>query len=193
MNKNRMWTDNEAEALMCLRTDGKNFIEIAKKLGRTPQSVRGKWHGIKRQTGKNLVNNCWSKEEEDLLFGLAESLPKNRLLTAYNNAASKKGFLKRSLPAIISRLHVLGQSAKPQVGWNSVEAIAIGLGFSREKVQRWLDIGKLKFTKEGSYFYVKNSHLIKFIVEHPTSLNGLSPDGLQWFLCVLRDQQKEGE
>lgn len=183
------WTDTEIERLLSLRTDGMSFLKISKLLGRTCNSVRSKWYLIKNVKGKDKVCQSWSHEETELLLALAETLPRTKLLTTYNNAAVKNGFMKRSLPSISAKLFQLGQSLKPQTGWYSARAVYIGLGFSRQKMNNWIK-GGLKTHKEGTNIYIRNDNLVKFILDHPTCLNGICEDGLQWFLALLKEEKE---
>lgn len=187
--RGKTWTDNEVERLLTLRNERVSFCQIAQKLDRPISSVKSKYHNIKSVKFIERTNNAWSQEEIELLINLSETLPRTKLLIAYNNVASTKGFVKRSLPSIRKQLHNLGQSLKPQTGWYSVESISIGLGFSNHKIRSWVKTGNLKIYQEGKITYVRASDLIKFILDYPTCVINICEDGLQWFLALLKEEK----
>lgn len=188
--RGRPWTDKEIERLLILRNEGLAFCQIAKKLGRPISSTKGKYHNIKNVKVSDNPKRDWSSEEIELLVALSETLPRTKLLIAYNNAAVSNGFIKRSIPSIRKQLHKLGQSMKPQMGWYTIESISIGLGFSRHKVKSWVNTGKIKTHNEGKHTYIRTSDLIKFIVDHPTCILNICEDGLQWFLALLKEERE---
>ena len=181
------WTDEEIEKLLILKKQGKSYYQIGRILGRSEGAVTKKVFTIRRSTNKR--SSRWTHEEIELLTALAETLPKTKLLTVYNQNATRKDYRKRSIAAISRKLFELGQSVKPQSGWYGTKAIAIGLGFSLPKIHSWLKLG-LSHHTEGNRYYVRNDYLIAFILEHPTCLNGLSEDGLQWFLALLLEEKQ---
>lgn len=187
-SRGRDWTNHEVEKLLCLRADGVGFDEISEILGRSCNSVRGKWHFIKNQKGEKKAKS-WSEEKTELLIELAETLPRTQLIITYNERAVKKGFSRRTLPSISKRLFVLGQSMKPACGWYNMTNTAIGLGFSRQKISNWMKAG-LKVDNEGTHVYIRVDNLVKFILDHPTSLDGIPDEGLQWFIAILKEEKE---
>lgn len=188
--KGRPWAPGETKRLLTLRDEGYEFGLIAQKLNRPTSSTKGKYYNIKNGKISQHPRRDWTDKEVKLLLDLAETLPKSILLTTYNEEAIANGYEVRSLPSIHHQLKKLGQSSAPQIGWYTVQSISLGLGFSKNKIKGWLETGKLKSHNEGIYTYISVKDLVKFILDHPTCLNGLSPDGQQWFLALLKEERE---
>lgn len=187
-NHKHPWTEAEIERLILLRDEKKTFLQIAKIMGRTEGSVTTKYHHLRKTIGKK--SRIWTHEETELLIALAETLPRTQLFIRYNKIATKKGHQERTIASIDRKLFELGQSTKPQSGWYGTSAIAIGLGFSLSKIHTWLKAG-LKHHAEGKHcFYVRNDHLVNFILSHSECLNDISNDGLQWFIALLNEERE---
>lgn len=48
-NKNTKWTDEEDARLLEMRNNGADFSEIARKLGRTTEGIKGRWKKFNRR------------------------------------------------------------------------------------------------------------------------------------------------
>lgn len=187
-NYGEAWTEVEVKQLLLLKEDKKTSEQIAKALGRTKASIDYKYHQIKHKLGEK--SRTWTHEETEMLTLLAETLPVSLLFIRYNEMALKKGYKKRTLASVKRKLSELGQSLKPSSGWYGIPAISIGLGFSRERIYGWIQSG-LKHHAEGkNYFYVRNDHLVAYILSHPNCLNGISDDGLCWFIALLNEEKE---
>lgn len=182
------WTESDLEKLLTLKDKGKTYAQISKILGRTESAVTAKAYHLRQRLGKK--SQRWTHEETEDLIALAETLPRTQLLLTYNKLAAKKGYRERTMASVCRKLFELGQSVKPQSGWYGTSAIAIGLGFSLTKIHSWLQAG-LKHHAEGKHcFYVRNDNLVRFILDHPICLKGISEDGLQWFLALIKEVQE---
>lgn len=188
MQQVRDWSDKDVEVLLTLKNEGKTHAYIAKLLGRTEAAVRRKDNRMRDLMGVRSYR--WNKDEIELLTALAETLPRTQLYARYNELAVKKGYQKRTANGINHKLRDLGQSTKPQSGWYSTGAIAIGLGFSLTKIHGWIKHSGLEYYKEGRNYYVRNDALVTWILEHRDSVDHLSLDGQQWLLALFLEEKE---
>lgn len=187
-NWRESWTEVAVEELLRLKDSKKTHAQIAEAMGRTKASIDIKYSKIREELGQ--VSWTWTDEETEVLIALAETLPFSRLVVRYNQIARKKSYQKRSRTAIQNKLTSLGQSLKPSSGWYGVTAVAIGLGFSRERIRGWINNG-LKHHSEGAkQFYIRNDNLVDYILSHPNCLNGISSDGIRWFIALLNEERE---
>lgn len=182
------WTEAEVEQLILLKDRKKTHAQIAEILGRTKASVDIKYSAVRSQLGG--VSWAWTQEETEILIALAETLPFSQLFVRYNQIARKKGYQKRTMLSLQSKLINLGQSLRPNSGWYGATAVAVGLGFSRERIRGWINNG-LKHHSEGpKQFYIRNDNLVAYILSHPNCLEGISSDGLRWFIALLNEEKE---
>lgn len=186
-NHGEPWTEAEIERLTLLKGEGKTETEISKILGRTKSAINARWHYIKHGLGDNT--RTWKHEETEVLIALAETMPFSQLFIRYNQIAVKKGYRKRTMLSVQSKLLGLGQSITPNSGWYGISAIAVGLGFSKSRIHGWISAG-LKHHVEGKNFYVRNDNLVAYILSHPNCLEGISNDGLRWFIALLNEEKE---
>lgn len=187
-NYREPWTEAEVEQLILLKDSKKTHAQIAEILGRTKASVDIKYSQVRNKSGK--ASWAWTHEETEILIALAESLPFSQLVIRYNQLAIKKGYQKRTILSVQDKLLSLGQSLRPNGGWYGATAIAIGLGFSKERIRGWINNG-LKHHAEGpKQFYIRNDHLVEYILSHPNCLNGISNDGIWWFIALLNEDKE---
>lgn len=190
MKSQTNWTELEIEQLIMLKSQGLEIKEISKKLNRSKSAVQNKWFSIRTSDpAADKLSSSWSHEETELLIALSETLPRSILFARYNQVATSKGYQKRSLNSITLKINELGQSTAPQTGWYGTTAISIGLGFSRNRIEGWLKSG-LKSHREGKNIYVRNDHLVEYILERPSCLDGITNDGLHWFLSLLQEEKE---
>lgn len=135
--KNRAWTNDEKELLKQYRQEGLKYPKIAKRMGRTVQSVRkmGQVIGITRPRTKSLYitptgtlngNRTWTEDEDNKL----------RKYVAQNYSFQRMAMrLGRSRHAIECRKNILGlkynprnlpyKPSKPIQSWEDDEVIKL--------------------------------------------------------------------
>lgn len=187
-NYKNTWTEAEIEQLLLLKESKKTHAQIAEILGRTKASIDVKYSKVRNDLKE--ASRIWTHEETETLIALAETLPFSQLVIRYNQLAVKKGYQERTILSVQNKLLNLGQSLRPNSGWYGATAVIIGLGFSRERIRGWINSG-LKHHSEGSKrFYIRNDHLVEYILSHPNCLEGISNDGLRWFIALLNEEKE---
>jgi len=194
----KMWTKEQVTYL----TENYNKLSVERlqrNLPYTCKQIKGKAKRLR--LGKN---HDWTEAEKLLLEELAESMPFNHLIKAYNNRAKLQGLQVRTPSAIRHMLNKLGFSRSPQVDCYKAATLASTLGISEGPVTRWIKQGLLKAERQGdserSHFIIYRSSLVRFALTNPDEISSLNLDksAVFWLLSeiaatpVLRIRQIPG-
>lgn len=159
--KSNRWTEKDKKTLKRLLLEGKNIIEIASEMNRTPNAINIK---ISRLGYSNLlIDDKWSKEEEDYLISL------------WNNYSTKEiaNKLGRTISSIKNKAYKLGLNKKfyqeGEIGINELSEILSTdtntILFYYEKLG--LKVQTRYISNATKIRYVKIEDIYIFHEEHP--------------------------
>lgn len=162
----RRLTASERQYLIDNYDDNPQAIaQIAAHLCKEPHKILDHARYLKLKARSS--RHAWSQTELELLDDMAETLPPNLLIAAWNRLATKQGRPTRSLRSLEKKLFERGHSLKPDGSYLSIKAVAILLNRSQTWIKTLIEGKKLHAIKDSNYWLIKPQWLRKFVFSHP--------------------------
>lgn len=162
------WTIEDDDILReSYQQDNRSSVYISGILGVTREAVKSR--ACRLGLGHLHTRREWTKEEDDKL---------SLLLERYT-VSSIANRLHRSVCAIKRRATYLQVSRKTRLGWYTQNEVCEILGANHRLINRYMDNGRLRATREGRAWIIKEKELKRFIRTYPMEFNGRNVDLLQ--------------